>query len=602
MEKIKKCFSLKTMQRILGGFLIISVAVFVCVGVFIQYQDLSETYRLAKETTSYIQAECKKFDNYTRGSSAHTLQGMLDTANGLKKFIAEDKLADSSFLKDFIHTEHVGGIIVLDSNRKVLAQADMDDQDSFALWGETIATNGIGDILQHPEETYIDNIAVNEMPYDVAATASEDGSILIFCYSSTAKPAYDPYELTIKSVLTNNSFFKDPTLIITDGTNILSTNDTAIEEQGAEQYQQMLSSIDWKENQLTKFRYNNTTYYGLRRVYNTYFAYTLYTSENVFTSRTGFITFGFSVYMLIAIAILAVQRHFDKMSMNKMEKQLRIINAISTAYSSTFLLHVDTMELEPVHPSDRLKAIFERKPKPYEFLFEICKNEVEEDYYSTVMHFLDLDTIAERLRGKPFLGCEVKDRCGAWYSVLLIPQKCDEAGNIQALLVMTRDVTSVKQTEELTFKDQLTGLYNRNYMESRSKNFVRAGDFPVSLIMADCNYLKRTNDTLGHEYGDLLLQRIANAITETIPDDFVAMRVGGDEFLVLCTHCTAERAQQTVAAIKQKLAERSDDKLTLSAAFGVSTTENGDEFSFDQAYEAADQEMYRDKKASRIER
>lgn len=43
-------------------------------------------------------------------------------------------------------------------------------------------------------------------------------------------------------------------------------------------------------------------------------------------------------------------------------------------------------------------------------------------------------------------------------------------------------------------------------MESRSKRFVRAGDLPVSLIMADCNYLKRTNDTLGHEYGDLLLQ------------------------------------------------------------------------------------------------
>ena len=42
-------------------------------------------------------------------------------------------------------------------------------------------------------------------------------------------------------------------------------------------------------------------------------------------------------------------------------------------------------------------------------------------------------------------------------------------------------------------------------MESRSKRFVRAGDLPVSLIMADCNYLKRTNDTLGHEYGDLLL-------------------------------------------------------------------------------------------------
>lgn len=78
-------------------------------------------------------------------------------------------------------------------------------------------------------------------------------------------------------------------------------------------------------------------------------------------------------------------------------------------------------------------------------------------------------------------------------------------------------------------------------MESRSKRFVRAGDLPVSLIMADCNYLKRTNDTLGHEYGDLLLQRVANVIQESVSPNDVAMRVGGDEFLILCTHAPTTR-------------------------------------------------------------
>lgn len=47
------------------------------------------------------------------------------------------------------------------------------------------------------------------------------------------------------------------------------------------------------------------------------------------------------------------------------------------------------------------------------------------------------------------------------------------------------------------------------YLEAESDHMVQAGDFPTSLIMADCNYLKRTNDTLCHEYGDLLLQRTA---------------------------------------------------------------------------------------------
>ena len=47
------------------------------------------------------------------------------------------------------------------------------------------------------------------------------------------------------------------------------------------------------------------------------------------------------------------------------------------------------------------------------------------------------------------------------------------------------------------------------YLEAESDHMIQSGDFPTSLIMADCNYLKRTNDTLGHEYGDMLLQRTA---------------------------------------------------------------------------------------------
>ena len=601
MVKIKKTHSLKLLQLIIGIFLVISVFVFVGVGVSVQYQDLSETYTMAEETTSFLKAECQKYDNYLQGLSARSMQDLLDTAIGLKKFISSSELADPDFLQDFIRTEHVGGVIVFDSDLSPVAQADMDHKDTYPVWSKVISRVSIKNILLHPQKTYIDHVTLNSVPYDMAVVADDKGEQLILCYSSTKKPATDPYELTIKSVLTNNTFYRNPTLVITDGTQVLSTNSSIVDELGTSQYQQLASTIKWKDDQFTKFKYMNCTYYGLRRVYNNYFVYAVYDENDIFVHRMDFITFAFMIYLAVGMVILIVQRHFDKVSLNKMEKQLRIINAISTAYSSTFLLHVDKMELEPIKPSKRLEEVFKQHNNPYDFLFTICKTEVAPDYHPTVMHFLDLDTIAERLKGKPFLDCEVKDCHNTWFSVLLIPQKLDENGNIQALLVTTRDITSVKQTEELSFKDKLTGLHNRNYMEFRSKKGVRSGDLPVSLIMADCNYLKRTNDTLGHEYGDLLLQRIANIITETIPKNCIAMRVGGDEFLILCIQCNREKSQEIVSAIKKKLVERSDEKLTLSVAFGVSTTETG-EFSFEQAYEEADQEMYKDKQANRIVR
>lgn len=482
---IKRAAS-RWLQLAVGIFLVVSICVFVGVGIMIQYQDLAETYKMAEETTAFVQAECKKFDNYTRGSSARALQDLLDKADGLKKFISPQQLADPAFLQEFIYTEHVGGVVILDDALQPIAQADMDHQDTLSLWCETTLKKNMQDILAHPEKTYVDHMTLNDVPYDMAATATDDGSRLILCYASTEKPASDPYELTIRSILTNNSFDKNPTLVITDGTQVLSTNSAIVDELGTTQYHQLASTIQWKDGAFTKFEYQHTTYYGLRRVYSSYYVYAVYAAEDIFTHRTAYLAFGFMAYLGVGIIILAIQRHYDKLSMNKMEKQL---------------------------------------------------------------------------------------------------------------LITTRDITSVKQTEELSFKDKLTGLHNRNYMESRSKRFVRAGDLPVSLIMADCNYLKRTNDTLGHEYGDLLLQRVANVIQESVSPNDVAMRVGGDEFLILCTH----QAHALVDRIRQKLSQHSDEHLTLSVSFGVSTVEGG-EFSFDQAYEQADQAMYRDKQASRVQR
>lgn len=599
MNKIKNLFSRKFLHIISGTFLLISIIVLISLGYAIQYQDLKETYALAQETTSFLETECQKFDNYSRGISSRSLQDLLDAATGLSDFIAPDTLKDSTFLNTFIKEQHLSGVIITDENLSVLAQADFDHQDSYALWEDVLEKDTVKNILTHPKKHFVECTVINTIPYDYAAIASDDGKMLIFCYASALKPNTDPYEFSISNILTNNSFHKDPTVVITDGTRILSTNNEDLNHISQTQYQKLSSSIQWNTDRLTKFKYQNTTWYGLRRICGNYFVYAVYPSDEVFSNRTNFISFGFMIYLALCLMVLSVHTYFDKINMRKMEKQLRTINAISTSYSSTFILHMHPVKLEPVKPSERLSLILEKHPNPYDFLLTICKNEIAPEYYPAVMNFFELDTLAERLNGKPYLGKEIEDIHGTWFSVLVIPQKYDDTGNVEAVLITTRNVTAMKQAEELSFKDKLTGLYNRNYMESRNKNFVRSHDFPVSLIMADCNYLKRTNDTLGHEYGDLLLQKVAAIIKESISENCIAMRVGGDEFLIVCTRCTNEDAYLLIEQMQEKLAQRSDATLTLSVAFGVYTT-NDKNFSFKEAYELADQEMYRNKHSSRI--
>ena len=116
-------------------------------------------------------------------------------------------------------------------------------------------------------------------------------------------------------------------------------------------------------------------------------------------------------------------------------------------------------------------------------------------------------------------------------------------GKIIGIIGIVIDVTEKtlldQELKELSFKDKLTGLYNRNYFESKRKIYASAENLPISIIVADCNYLKKVNDTLGHEYGDMLLKRMAVLIKEKLPEDCTAIRIGGDEFLLICPNFSA---------------------------------------------------------------
>lgn len=309
---------------------------------------------------------------------------------------------------------------------------------------------------------------------------------------------------------------------------------------------------------------------------------------------------GFMLYLIVGMVILLVQRHYDKANIRKLQNQMNIIDAINVSYSSTILLHLDKMELEGLKVSEALDPIFSENMDPYRCLDYLCENCIGEECRQSVRDFLEFDTIAKRLRDQKYLLSEVCDIKGTWYSLLVIPQRYDEEGRVQAVLIVSRDITASKRAEELSYRDKLTGLYNRNYLESRSGHFTQTeDDYPASLIMADCNYLKRTNDTLGHEYGDLLLKRIARIIQESIPETAMAIRAGGDEFLIVCLKCDREEAKKLVKKIKQRMAEESNETIHLSAAFGICTVLN-DEVSFEEAYEMADREMYKEKRSTRV--
>lgn len=174
----------------------------------------------------------------------------------------------------------------------------------------------------------------------------------------------------------------------------------------------------------------------------------------------------------------------------------------------------------------------------------------------------------------------------------------DSSGEFVGYIGHCFDITERKKLEEQlryqSSRDIMTGLYNRNFFEAELERFEQGREFPVSVIMADIDGLKYTNDTKGHAAGDELLRQGANAISSGMRTGDIVARIGGDEFAVLLPRTDSEMVKSIVARIKNKieLYNSSQPDLPLSISMGYSTTEL---FDLMKTLKFADQNMYAEK-------
>lgn len=93
--------------------------------------------------------------------------------------------------------------------------------------------------------------------------------------------------------------------------------------------------------------------------------------------------------------------------------------------------------------------------------------------------------------------------------------------------------------------DPLTGLFNRRFFEQKLAEVTMnssSGDFEISLLMLDLDHFKRFNDNFGHDAGDYVLKEISSLLKNSVKDDEVAFRLGGEELAILLPGYDVEAA------------------------------------------------------------
>ena len=171
-------------------------------------------------------------------------------------------------------------------------------------------------------------------------------------------------------------------------------------------------------------------------------------------------------------------------------------------------------------------------------------------------------------------------------------------------LLSVRDQLRAEMSDSDANADALTGLGNRRYLDKRARALWTAAPMQVSAIIFDADHFKSFNDAYGHTRGDTCLKRIAACATAELRETSdVAIRLGGEEFLLLLVdtdaavaEIVAERIRATIAALG--IPHEGNPNGVVTASFGVASASTRGA-TLEQLIESADAALYVAKSAGR---
>ncbi|NQU45385.1 diguanylate cyclase [bacterium] len=179
-------------------------------------------------------------------------------------------------------------------------------------------------------------------------------------------------------------------------------------------------------------------------------------------------------------------------------------------------------------------------------------------------------------------------------------------GVIRSGFTIQELVLSNRKLNEISITDALTGLYNRGYMIDRlNLEFKRASRNreALSVLMIDLDHFKQINDTYGHKFGDIVLEAVSQRLKSLIRETDIFGRYGGEEFLIVLPNTdrwgAAHLAEKLRGGLESEKISHDFFSLSVTASFGVASSENAEVVAADHLLQISDRALYRAKESGR---
>lgn len=414
---------------------------------FTNASDIAKLNDTLDETISFVKSCINRYEIYNANDRVKSLVRLLDKSEELSRVLDAEHNFTAQDMDNYAKQQRLTGVLVLDEKLNVSIQTTQ-DYDAMSLWKKLIDSKYVRDILESPSKTYMTRLRNEGNIYDFAAVARQDASGVLITYAKKEEVNEKNGDLTMETVFADFPFKMDGSVVISDGTKVVSTNESKLLGLSIEKCNEMYqNTFHESKDHIVRLDSAGSSWYGRKEKIRDYDIYVFFPAMQVFTMRNVVCL----SYILIAIVIFTLFRtvriHMEQESIMREQKRLQIINALGQAYSIILLINIKKNMLEMIKFSDGVGHNLRKEDLPNAFQKEYIENMIAPSFQKNYIAFSDISTMESRLKEHDSLSCISQTIKGAWIRSMIVPQKYDEKGNLSTVLLAISDVTEEKEHE-----------------------------------------------------------------------------------------------------------------------------------------------------------
>jgi len=293
------------------------------------------------------------------------------------------------------------------------------------------------------------------------------------------------------------------------------------------------------------------------------------------------------------------------------DRQFEILKSMSDIYYSMHYIDLKSNTTIEYSSSEILKPYVNRTTDASGQLYDAMRHRTSEEFLDRILEFVNLDTLAQRLKGKKIITQDFINVDNIWLRASFISIDTDDDGIAESVIYTTQVIDEDRRREELLFlnslTDELTGFFNRRAYENDAIA-IREKGIPSKFVLVafDLNGLKHVNDSMGHASGDELIIGATNCIRMCFKPYGKIYRTGGDEFMAILS-ATGDEMTRIMADFEDTMKHwKGETVSSLSVSVGYVLGEENEKATFDELEKIADRRMYDSKdlyyKTNKIDR